>query len=178
MKTTTLIASLWIALLACTSAFAADDANIYYTQFSFFQYKTKYITTNYHVGTVVPINTRVKITDIDDDEMTIALMDQNNEEVEVENAEKYSRKTMEQFKALMLGTKPVELSSSSPEIQKAIKAGELKVGMTKQEVLQAYGYPPAHATPSLDSDKWLYWMNKMNRIQVRFEADKLKEIVD
>lgn len=181
MKITNLIIKTWmtlLTLLACTCAIAADDTNIYYTQFSFFVYKGHYNTTNYHVGTVVPINSRVKITDIDDDEMTIQLLDKNNEEIEVNNAEKFSKKTMEQFKALMLDTKPVNLASSSPEIQKAINACELKVGMTKREVLQAYGYPPGHQTPSLDADKWMYWQNKMGRVQARFDGDKLKEIID
>jgi hypothetical protein len=38
-----------------------------------------------------------------------------------------------------------------------IKKGVLTDGMSKDAVLIAWGYPPAHRTPSLSSNRWTYW---------------------
>jgi hypothetical protein len=31
------------------------------------------------------------------------------------------------------------------------------------------GYPPPHATPLLDGNRWIYWTNRFNRIAVLFD---------
>ena len=32
--------------------------------------------------------------------------------------------------------------------------------MSDEIILMAYGYPPAHRTPSLEADEWVYWLNR------------------
>ncbi len=51
----------------------------------------------------------------------------------------------------------------------AIKGGYLRGGMTKDEVILAWGYPPEHKTPSLDSNRWLYWENRWVSTEVCFQ---------
>jgi hypothetical protein len=43
--------------------------------------------------------------------------------------------------------------------------------MTKEGVARAIGYPAEHATPSLDSDTWRYWMESTasGTMQITFE---------
>lgn len=50
----------------------------------------------------------------------------------------------------------------------AIKRGIVVDGMSKEAVLASYGPPPAHATPSLDNNKWKYWLNKRSTQTVFF----------
>lgn len=167
-----------LALSWAATVFAADDDQIYFVQHSFYAYKHKYVTTNYHVDTLIPINTRAKITDMGSSEMEIELPDLNNMEVKIKNIEKYTHKNMEEIKDRMFGKTEVNLSKYSQDVQDAIKSGQIKVGMTKEEVLLAYGYPPVHKTPSLDDNQWTYWKNRWNRIVLDFEDNKLVGIRD
>jgi hypothetical protein len=41
--------------------------------------------------------------------------------------------------------------------------------MTKEQVLMARGYPPAHETPSLDLDTWKYWSSRFVTQTIAFE---------
>lgn len=61
--------------------------------------------------------------------------------------------------------------------QQGIKEGEAKVGMTKDAVVIALGRPPAHETPSLESDQWMYWLHRFDRLRVDFENGKVSNIV-
>jgi len=53
--------------------------------------------------------------------------------------------------------------------QQGIKAGTAMVGMSKEGVILAIGYPPDHATPSTDSNLWQYWKNRWARRVVHFD---------
>ena len=44
--------------------------------------------------------------------------------------------------------------------QARVKRGEVEIGMSKDAVLMAYGYPPSHKTPNLNSDIWIYWLKR------------------
>jgi hypothetical protein len=68
---------------------------------------------------------------------------------------------------------------SAPEVdkfRKAIDEGQVEVGMTKDEVLMAIGYPPAHRTPSLDSAVWTYWSNRWESFHVYFDGGKVSRV--
>jgi hypothetical protein len=61
-----------------------------------------------------------------------------------------------------------------PELDRdCIEQGKALVGMSKRGVLLALGYPPRHVTPSLDSDRWLYWTNRFNKIAVVFRDGRV-----
>jgi hypothetical protein len=59
----------------------------------------------------------------------------------------------------------------SPTDQAGIAQGKVLLGMTKEGVARAIGYPAEHATPSLDSDTWRYWMESTasGTMQITFE---------
>ena len=62
-----------------------------------------------------------------------------------------------------------ELDALSEIDRRGVGLGEALAGMSKQGVLFALGYPPRHATPSLDANRWIYWTNRFNRVAVLFE---------
>lgn len=53
-----------------------------------------------------------------------------------------------------------------PAAREAIDAGRIALGMTKEQVIVAVGYPPAHATPSMDAPRWKYWFDTHGTYEV------------
>jgi hypothetical protein len=72
---------------------------------------------------------------------------------------------------LIMSPTPVSYSDLSPVDQEGIQAGQAKVGMTKQGVMIALGYPAKHRTPSTDSNAWVFWKNRVNTLVVNFGQD-------
>lgn len=158
-------------------AASQQPAQIYYTQFSLFQEKDNYRTTNYRKGTLIPINTAVTLQSMGSDEAELRLVD-SGRPLTIEYVSKFTRDDMQTAFNKIVGPNKVDLSRFSAEEKTAILAGQVKQGMSKKAVLAAIGYPPQHETPSLDGDKWTYWANLFNRFIVHFKNDKVDSIVD
>ena len=61
-------------------------------------------------------------------------------------------------------------------VARLIGEGMVEPGMTKDQVLMALGYPPAHRTPSLDGSTWTYWRNRWATMTVFFDGDKVSRV--
>lgn len=59
--------------------------------------------------------------------------------------------------------------------RKGIRKGIPYVGMTRQGLIYAMGRPPIHANPNLDSDTWMYWLNRFKRQAIDFDDNGLVE---
>lgn len=81
---------------------------------------------------------------------------------------RHSRAPMEEHVQRYFGTQCPNIQAMSPEDQAGIQNGQVYQGMTKQGVIMAVGYPPSHATPTLDADVWKYWATQRNRFEVYF----------
>lgn len=55
--------------------------------------------------------------------------------------------------------------------RKGIRQGQALMGMTKEGVRIAMGFPAPHRTLSLDVDQWFYWTNRWISKEIRFNAD-------
>ncbi|HEX2099444.1 MAG TPA: hypothetical protein VHF69_02205, partial [Candidatus Synoicihabitans sp.] len=146
----------------------------YFTRYTLFQEGDEYSTTNYTRGSLVPINTPVKVVSIAKNKVTLKRLD-TGDKLTVENEEKYTRKNAAQFAQLMLSSEPTPLEQLPPHLASAIKSGTMRKGMTREQVLMARGYPPAHETPSLDSDRWVYWSSRFVRHTIVFFDGRLAE---
>lgn len=72
-----------------------------------------------------------------------------------------------------------EIESLSALDRKGIEVGKPQIGMTKRGIAIAMGYPPRHITPNLESDQWLYWRSRMNRLMITFDQEgKVSDIRD
>ena len=60
--------------------------------------------------------------------------------------------------------------------RRGIKTGQALVGMTKQGVIFAIGYPPKSHTPSTDGNAWRYWHSRFDTFLVYFDADTVLRI--
>ena len=94
---------------------------------------------------------------------------QNNKEILFEYSEPRMQMTVEDYLGKITSASKVDLSQLSEKDQKGIKDGLASVGMTKEGVMMALGYPATHKTPSPDSNRWIYWQNRFGTIAVTFD---------
>lgn len=146
----------------------------YFTRYTFREEKNEHSTTNYARGNIVPINTPVKLLSINGSKLILKRLD-TGEDVKVENEPKYTKKSVPEIAALMLSAEKTRLEHLPEEVAAAIRNGEMRKGMTKELVLMARGFPPAHETPSVESDRWVYWSSRFVKQTVVFSNGRLSE---
>jgi hypothetical protein len=158
-------------------AVSVNPSQIYYTQFSLFQEKNRYRTTNYRKGILIPINTAFTVKDMGNDEAHFRLAD-SGQILEIENVRKHTGDDMQTaFKRMAAPTK-VDLNRFSAAERDAILAGRVIKGMSREAVIAAIGYPPITETPTLDSNDWTYWAHRFNRFVVHFNLGKVEKVID
>jgi hypothetical protein len=156
----------------------------YYTAFNVWYDKGSIESTNYHKGVIIPLGTRVTITEVDDgfrrernalepqveQEPFIRFDGEGGQPYRIVFKRKHAKSGMtvwDLFKQYFSLTDPKgeggTFRSLTAEEQKSVMAGEIMNGMSKAAVIMAYGYPPSHKTPSLDSNTWIYWEGRKTR---------------
>ena len=87
--------------------------------------------------------------------------------------------SIEDYLSHITSASPVDLNKLSDKDRKGVKDGIASIGMTKDGVMMALGYPATHKTPSPESNQWIYWANRFKTIAVTFNDDGIvKEITD
>jgi hypothetical protein len=134
-------------------------------------------SVNYQQPGLIPLCTKVKLESIDKRKLTFRVVGKDREydylfhnslrEPIPKHLDRYFGKKCEP-----------KLESLSDVDRKGVQSGSVMPGMTKRAVVLAIGYPPEHATPSLDSDVWTYWKNRFGKMQVHFTGNKVTEIKD
>jgi len=150
------------------------------TQVGMFAQGSGINTLNYTLGFPIPVNSIVFYEDINSKQLAFSY---NDKRYYLRNNPRYSKTNMDQMLDRYFGTKKVDLSKFTPEEQKNIKANKAVVGMSKEAVILAIGYPPAHVTPDWKSmDDWKYWKFQRGYAQdtiiYHFKNNKLASIED
>ena len=146
-----------------------------YTQCNMHAYKGRVDTVNYCVGIFIPVNSKVTLLESNSNKIKFLY---KGKTIVLLNREKYSGQDIGQIFNRYFGKKKVNLNKFTKKERKAIKNGEVTKGMSKKAVLVALGHPPAHKTPSLESNEWKYWKNRWNTIIVIFKKGKVVSIRD
>ncbi len=164
------------------SSFAADEESpigkTFYTQVNiWFENPKKIYGTNYHVGVIIPVGTKVKITDIRSSKLFFTDI-KRGVDYRIINKIKHNNISMTEllnkwFSKNNILSKGGKFSTFSEKEQKAIRAGRIEEGMSREAVLMAYGYPPTIKTPSLDIDRWTYWRNRWITQVADFKDNKV-----
>lgn len=70
------------------------------------------------------------------------------------------QETLQQFvDKIVVPTDPrARLAGYPASVQAAIREGKVSVGMTKEQVIMALGYPMTSENPPLDANLWRYWV--------------------
>ncbi len=167
LKFSTVEAS-WTHSPSCTVD--AGVGETFYTRFSFFCEKDQHLTTNYRKGMLISINTPVIFLKANKNEIVVSLC---GRKISIMNVPKYSGESIQGIFDRTFSRFPTDLSGYSYQDQENILTGNVDVGMDKEAVILALGYPPKHQTPTLLSPQWRYWKSKFGTFIVYFKNDKV-----
>jgi len=177
--TSWVMAGILAFLFGCAGRPAPDVAaapdQTRYAAHSFFHEKGKHLTTNYRTGTLVPINTKVRIVSTGSKDIKIELAE-GGQAIEISNVANYSGQDINGILGRMFSPAPIDLSRFSDQERRLILAGQVDAGMSREAVILALGYPPSHKTPSLEGDAWTYWRNRFVTFVVEFENGKVARV--
>lgn len=186
LRKTTLLTLVGLAILlaGCKKNFSSPEpaiavptAPLYYTQFSLFEEKNNFRTTNYRKGILIPINTEVSLVSINAKEATLRLVS-SGLQLTIENVPKHTNDDMQTAFNKIVSPNKVDLSHFSAAERESIMVGKAIKGMSKKAVIAAIGYPPTTETPSIDANDWTYWAHRYDRFVVHFKDGKVDNIVD
>jgi hypothetical protein len=63
------------------------------------------------------------------------------------------------------------ISSYPGAIQEAIRQGKIMIGMSREQVIVAVGYPLTSENPTLDAPQWRMWRSSHGEYQLNFSRD-------
>jgi hypothetical protein len=164
------------AILAFGGANAASAADRIYTAYNiWFESPQKVYSTNYQKGNILPAGSELK--DVNRSRNRLEFTDVKlNMKFSFEFVGKHHPGlTGEQWIDRVLTTSDFAALSkglTAAEI-KAIRAGQVRAGMSKKAVLLSAGYPPEVATASTQLDTWKYWRDRFRNYLVRFSDGKV-----
>jgi hypothetical protein len=133
-----------------------------------------YPMTNYARGEVIPINTPVRVLSTRGAKISLKRLD-NGQEFTIENIPKHTTKSLAEVGRMMLAAEKTALDKLPAALAAAIRSGEMRRGMNKEQTIMARGYPPAHETASVESNRWVYWSSRFVKQTVVFNDDRLVE---
>jgi hypothetical protein len=171
-----LVLSLFVG--GCASSFRVGDKspiylknNIHAQQGTSQEYRASYANwTDPGVGhVIIPVNTPVIVESVRRD-LSIVTQD-TKKTIYFEFDETRMGMSNTQYVSLITSPQPVNLNKVSAVDLKGIKEGKPYVGMTKEGVRIALGYPAVHTTPSLDSNAWTYWTNRFKYFKIEFDQN-------
>jgi hypothetical protein len=132
-------------------------------------------SVNYQLESLMPACTRVKILSVTNKRM----------EFEVEGGTKYEYifhdsmkdpipRHLDRYFGKACPRKKIDALTGVN--RRGFKEGKILPGMTKDALILAVGYPPEHATPSLQSQTWKYWRNRFATTNVHFAGGKVAKL--
>jgi hypothetical protein len=174
-----LAVSLLASFALCSSAVEDVAGKTFYTAVNiWYENPGRIESTNYHRGFVLPIGTKVKIEEVTDGFIRFAASNGTMYKLLfLAKRAKAGTTIGEMFKQYFSEKDPMgeggAFRSLTAEEQKAVIDGKIISGMSKSAVIMAFGYPPAHRTPSLKEDTWIYWESRYKTITVTFGNGKV-----
>ena len=132
---------------------------------------------DYNFHAIIPVNTPVVITKVKKNGIYMTSSVDGTKITFEYNAQNMSPVSSEEYVGYITSPRKVSLNALSPIDQKGIRDGKAYVGMSKDAVRIALGYPALHRTPSLEENVWTYWNNRFTTGAVEFDASgKVKSI--
>lgn len=121
---------------------------------------------NYQQDGLLPVCTQVNVDSVDQRELRFTVGATGRQYRYLFT--RHMRDAIDMHMNRYFGPNCPDLTALSDADRAGIQQGQVFQGMSKQGVILAIGYPPEHATPSLDSDQWSYWRNSHSRFLVYF----------
>lgn len=178
MKRLVLISSTILFVLASGALQSAEPNSDVYLKFNL-RYDAARNTAsciNYQNGIIVPAGSKVKILSYNSGKINFELSDKTK--VVMEYHKKFTGIAVEAWldKVTSKSDPADEWTKFDENEIKGIKSGKALVGMRKEAVLVALGYPAAHKTPAIEHDRWVYWSNRFAEFGVVFSSDRVVDV--
>jgi hypothetical protein len=86
--------------------------------------------------------------------------------------------TTEQWVAkLIVANDPkTKLADYPAAVRQAIQNGQIMIGMTKEQVIMAVGYPLTNENPRLDAPYWRYWWSSFGEYDVHWSGNRVSKV--
>jgi hypothetical protein len=130
-------------------------------------------STNYKSGTLLPLNSEVKITYLD---RNLIFFEHNNKIYALKRTGHSKHISLEGIFKRTFSKEKVSVEKYDASTQHNILNGEVKQDMSKDAIILSRGYPPEHRTRSLESNTWYYWSTTHNKAEFSFSDNKLISI--
>ena len=133
-------------------------------------------SVNYQEHALVPVCTRVRLDRVRRKEIRFTALDSGARYRFIRH--RSSQLPIENHAQRIFGPTCPNLTQASAEDRAGIQAGQVYQGMSREGVLVALGYPPAHQTPSLNNDIWHYWRRRSWDFEIHFVSNQVAGIRD
>ena len=172
-----LIAGLGIVTAGSAIAADAPDGEYYSQSNIWYERPDQVFTTNFHRGSIIPVNTKFTVSRITGSEIVLTPVESGMVTITIVNVPRHTKISLREHFDRYFKKQPVDLAKFTKDERAAIKDGDLTIGLSKPAVLAAFGYPPSHMT-DLAADQWTFWRARASRTVVYFDKDdKVVQIV-
>ncbi len=178
IKATILILALAALFTTVASAVVVSGASYYTKVNMWFENPERIPSTNYHVGSMIPVGTKVDILKITKQE--VMFRDQKGINYTIQHIAKFSGPLPDYLDACFSAENILEseiYKKLSVTDKASVAAGTITEGMSKEAVLMAYGNPPTHRTPSITGNRWTYWENRFKTMVVTFGPEDTVTVI-
>ena len=131
--------------------------------------KSEISSANVQKGTILPFGTEITFKRVSDGKVFKIVYDRNKNIIPIEMFIKRLF-VFDNAETLAAGIRPV--------IYEKLRRGIVEKGMTRNEVLLAFGPPPAMRTPVESVDTWTYWTDAGVSKKIVFFGNRVIEIIE
>jgi hypothetical protein len=135
-------------------------------------------SANIQKGSILPFGTEIEFVEADTDRIIFKRVS-DGKIFKLKYSLDRTLVPIEQYirRAFVLKNKKELTIGVRPMIQEKISRGIVEKGMTRNEVLLAYGPPPPMRTPSETVDTWIYWTDDGVTVRVVFFGDRVIDLI-
>lgn len=122
---------------------------------------------------VIPVGTPVKVTSFGSSRIAMQVQGQTDTQY---LGNDYSRSIGDEALAkryIVTADPKARIAGFPAKVQAAIKASQLMVGMTQEQVVMAVGWPIADENKDTDARIWRYWLTSFEEYQVEFNSKRV-----
>jgi len=133
-----------------------------------------YSTANFLKGPgYIPEGQELTVIYVTDDKATVLY---NRIKIDIKNSEWNSDKNIDELLLELFTEEKFEPLKFPDFFQKSASVGMPMLGMTKKQIRHCCGPPPKGFNPDLRSDRWIYWMDQFEKVELKFFEDILIDI--
>jgi len=132
---------------------------------------------NWGAQAFIPAGTPAKVTDYGRYRVYVTI---DGKEMRLGQDYGREQETLEQFanKLIVEEDPKTKIEKFPADVREAIRFGQVKEGMTKEQAIIAIGYPQTDMTTSLDAPVWNHWASSFGGYQLVWGKNgRLKEVI-